>query len=257
MREIETTGEKPQEMYGQAMLIHEGYLYVVGGTSGHDYACDIHRLDLQTRSWTMIGPSRPNTRAGDPAGRYRHELATDGEHILVLGGGTTTETFELAILPAFHLESEKWIEYQTKPDPRTGEYPQPRKFHSLVQCASGQVFISGGCTSTTTLRDIWRLDLNTRTWTKLEKCRLPYRMFFHSAGVTADGCMFIFGGIRDRAGPIRTNNLYKLWLSVPPLKAMSAEAVRYWLRVDVDEEDPKSVVASFKALPNDYRQYLL
>lgn len=257
MREIETTGEKPQEMYGQAMLIHESFLYVVGGTTGHDYGCDVHRLDLQTRVWKMIGPSRPNTRAGDPEGRYRHELAADDDHILVLGGGTTTATYALDTIPAFHVPTAKWVEYKTKPDPRTEEYPQPRKFHSLVQLANNkQVFITGGCNDTATLRDIWRLDLTTRTWTELKNCRLPYRMYFHCGGVTQDGCMFIFGGIRERDGT-RTNNLYKLWLQVPPLRAISAEAVRYWLRVDVDEEDPKSVAASFKALPSHCRQYLL
>lgn len=239
------------------MVIHEGYLYVVGGTSGHDYGCDVHRLDLQTREWELVGPSRPNTRVGDPAGRYRHELAADNEHILVFGGGTTIETFALDTLPAFHLETAKWVEYQTKPDARTGEYPPPRKFHSLVHMASnGMVFVAGGCNDTAILRDIWRLDLANRQWTKLEKCRLPYRMYFHDAAVTPDGCMFIFGGVRERSGPTRTNNLFKLWLQVPPLKAISAEAVRYWLRVDVDEDDPKSVTAKFKALPN-CRQYLL
>lgn len=244
-------------MYGQAMVMHEGSIYVVGGTSGHDYACDVHRLDLQTRTWQLIGPSRPNTRASDPEGRYRHELAADDEHILVFGGGTTVATYPLDTLPAFHLPSGKWVEYQTKPDPRTGEYPSPRKFHSLVQLANGQVFVSGGCHDAVTLRDIWRLDLTTRTWTKLEKCRLPYRMYFHDAAVTPDGCMFIFGGVRERSGPTRTNNLYKLWLLVPPLRAMSAEAVRYWLRVEVDEDDPRSVSTNFRALPQHCRQYLL
>lgn len=246
-------------MYGQAMIIKDQFLYVVGGTSGHDYACDVHRLDMQTRTWELVGPSRPNTRAGDPEGRYRHELAADEEHILVLGGGTTMTTYALDVIPAFHLPTGKWIEYQTKPDPKTGEYPLARKFHSLVQLPStGQVFIAGGCNDAVTLRDIWRLELSTRTWTKLEKCRLPYRMYFHDCAVTPEGCMFIFGGVRERSGPMRTNNLYKLWLQVPPLSAMSAEAVRYWLRVDDDEEDPKSLVgAHFKALPSHCRKYLL
>lgn len=244
-------------MYGQAMIIKDEYLYVVGGTSGHDYACDVHRLDMQTRTWQLVGPSRPNTRSGDPEGRYRHELAVDGEHILVFGGGTTRTTYALDTIPAFHLATNKWVEYKTKADPRTGEYPLERKFHSLVQLPNGQVFIAGGSNDSVTLRDIWRLDLTSRTWTKLEKCRLPYRMYFHDAAVTPDGCMFIFGGVRERSGPTRTNNLYKLWLQVPPLKSISAEAVRYWLRVDEDEDDPKSVAATFKALPSHCRQYLL
>lgn len=272
LREVETSGEKPLEMYGQAMIIHEDFLYVVGGTTGFDYYCDLHRLDMRTRTWEFVGPSQPNIQPHDPKGRYRHELATDKEHILVFGGGTTTCTFSLDTIPAFHVTSQRWVEYKTLPDPRTGEYPLARKYHSLVQLPDGgPVFVAGGCNNAVTLRDIWRLDLDTRTWSRLDKCRLPYRLFFHDAATTPDGCMFVFGGVRDRSGPTRTNNLYKLWLQVPALRAISAEAVRYWLRVcpaatseEEEEEDQVvettssgSVAKSFNALPSHCRKYLL
>lgn len=46
-REIErlvTRGDdKPEQLYGQSILVREQYLYVLGGTSGHDFTCDIHR----------------------------------------------------------------------------------------------------------------------------------------------------------------------------------------------------------------------
>lgn len=38
-----TRGDKPEELYGQAILLREHYLYVIGGTSGHVFTCDIHR----------------------------------------------------------------------------------------------------------------------------------------------------------------------------------------------------------------------
>lgn len=38
-----TRGDKPEELYGQAILMREHYLYVIGGTSGHVFTCDIHR----------------------------------------------------------------------------------------------------------------------------------------------------------------------------------------------------------------------
>lgn len=46
-REIErihlTRGDKPDELYGQAILLRDHFLYVIGGTSGHVFLCDIHR----------------------------------------------------------------------------------------------------------------------------------------------------------------------------------------------------------------------
>lgn len=265
LREVQTTGEKPTEMYGQAMILHSGSLYVCGGTTGYDFTCDMHRLDIATSKWQLVGPSRPNTNAHDPQGRYRHELAADRQHILVVGGGTTLEAFPLDSIPAFHLPSQRWVEYKTLPDERTGEYPQPRTFHSLVQMPDhGPVIIAGGNNDGVSMRDIWRLDLDTRRWTKLSKCRLPYRLFFHDATVTPDGCMFIFGGVRERNGPVRTNNLFKLWLQLPPLQAITAEAIRYWLRVFPEEEEEKesgtvgsSVSARFNALPSHFRKLFM
>lgn len=40
---LTTKGDKPDQLYGQAILVRENYLYVIGGTSGHEFTCDIHR----------------------------------------------------------------------------------------------------------------------------------------------------------------------------------------------------------------------
>lgn len=40
---LATRGDKPEQLYGQAILVREHYLYVLGGTSGHEFTCDIHR----------------------------------------------------------------------------------------------------------------------------------------------------------------------------------------------------------------------
>lgn len=40
---LETTGDKPVPQYGQAVTLHDDYLYVVGGTTGFEYSCDVYR----------------------------------------------------------------------------------------------------------------------------------------------------------------------------------------------------------------------
>lgn len=47
---VETSGEKPDPQYGQAIMLHGGYLYVIGGTSGHEYTCDIYRY-VEYTAW--------------------------------------------------------------------------------------------------------------------------------------------------------------------------------------------------------------
>lgn len=41
---VETSGDKPEPQYGQAIALHDRYLYVIGGTTGHEYTCDIYRF---------------------------------------------------------------------------------------------------------------------------------------------------------------------------------------------------------------------
>lgn len=43
IEKLTTQGEKPEELYGQSILVRGCYLYVCGGTSGYDFSCDIHR----------------------------------------------------------------------------------------------------------------------------------------------------------------------------------------------------------------------
>lgn len=40
---IETSGNAPDPQYGQAMAVLGKYLYVIGGTTGYEYTCDIYR----------------------------------------------------------------------------------------------------------------------------------------------------------------------------------------------------------------------
>lgn len=43
IRLLETTGNKPDPLYGQAILLRDNHLYVIGGTTGHEFFCDIYR----------------------------------------------------------------------------------------------------------------------------------------------------------------------------------------------------------------------
>lgn len=46
MQLVDASGSMPPPMYGQALVYHNGYLYVIGGTTGYDYTCDIHRYKI-------------------------------------------------------------------------------------------------------------------------------------------------------------------------------------------------------------------
>ncbi|KAL4668891.1 hypothetical protein H8959_007445, partial [Pygathrix nigripes] len=83
-------GKKPSRIYGQAMAIINGSLYVFGGTTGYIYSTDLHKLDLNTREWTQLKPN--NLSCDLPEERYRHEIAHDGQRIYILGGDWQAKT---------------------------------------------------------------------------------------------------------------------------------------------------------------------
>uniref|UniRef100_A0A8C1VQR5 Kelch domain-containing protein 10 n=1 Tax=Cyprinus carpio TaxID=7962 RepID=A0A8C1VQR5_CYPCA len=167
-------GKKPNRIYGQAMAIINGFLYVFGGTTGYIYSTDLHRLDLTTREWIHLKPNNPPDDL--PEERYRHEIAHDRQRIYILGGGTSWTSYPLDKIHAYNLETNSWEEITTKPHERIG-YPAPRRCHSCVQIKN-DVFICGGYNGEVILDDLWKINLLTFQWNKLPAV-MPEPAYFH------------------------------------------------------------------------------
>ena len=153
----------------------------------------------------------------------------------MLGGGTSQIAFDLEVVPAFSFEIGKWTHLKTKPDPTappTG-YPAPRKCHSCVQYKTDkgiEVVISGGFYSELEYyKDIWKLSLNTLQWQFFKTTALPNPLYFHDAATSGNGLMYIFGGISVKdSSEGRTNDIYKMWVTVPKLSEVCWEALLHY-----------------------------
>lgn len=109
-------------------------------------------------------------------------------------------------IPAFDLRSNRWKILNTHGDNDDNRVPAPRRCHGSVQYTDERtgtttVVISGGYDGDRVFSDVWRLDLGTLQWTRLRKCILPCPVYFHSATLTSEGRMYIFGGI------VKENNM--------------------------------------------------
>ncbi|XP_012216265.1 kelch domain-containing protein 10 homolog [Linepithema humile] len=234
---VPAVGELPEPQYGQALICQSPYLYTVGGTTGYEYTCDIHRLDLRKGVWETVYICTGKDEC-EPYGRYRHELAFDGKMIYVLGGGTSTEAFGFSEIPAFDLKTNSWRTLTTHGDKfyrndivNETMVPAPRRCHGSVQYTDEKsgvtsVVISGGYNGDWVYSDVWRLDLGTLQWTLLRECILPNPVYFHSAALTPEGRMYIFGGIvKINEKMHRTNAVYSAWLTIPKLSDICWQAL--------------------------------
>lgn len=233
MAQIEVKGDLPPAQYGQTILYHDGHLYTIGGTEGFDYTCDIYRLNISNRTWECAYACRQDVR-DDPPGRYRHEIAFDGDKIYIIGGGTSDSAFSLASIPTYHLKRNKWTYTVTKPDPNLPPpgVPSARKCHSCVQYPTDsgtEVVVAGGYDGRIYYADIWKLNLSTFQWRLMQKSVLPHPLFFHDAAASNAGCMFIFGGIKLHSNNnVRTNIVFKMWTTIPKLSEISWEAILHY-----------------------------
>lgn len=112
------------------------------------------------------------------------------------------------------MELRRWIvlkTYGTLSQNGHRTWPSARRCHGLVQYTDedGTVYavISGGYNGTDAFGDVWKIDLSTMQWTCLTSCVLPSPIYFHSASITPQGQMFIFGGIVQQRDSVTLTNL--------------------------------------------------
>lgn len=101
---VSASGNSPPPQYGQAIVLVNNYLYTIGGTTGYEYTCDIHRLNVRDGIWEEVYTCTGSD--SEPSGRYRHEIAFDENKIYVLGGGTAREAFDFEV--GLRIFSESW-----------------------------------------------------------------------------------------------------------------------------------------------------
>lgn len=153
-----------------------------------------------------------------PSPRYRHEVAIRDDWLYILGGGAGDCMFDFIEIPVFHTKTKNWMKMKSQPCVTTSYYPPKRKFHAAVQFENF-AYICGGHTGGEVLDDIWRLDLRSLQWSRMRQL-LPVPLYFHAATATPSGCLYVFGGVMPHPGEHRSNKVFKLWLTIPPLREM-------------------------------------
>ncbi|KAL5015388.1 hypothetical protein ScPMuIL_009658 [Solemya velum] len=241
-------GDFPEKKYGHTLTLDGSHLYVCGGTTGFMYNVDVHQLDLRSREWKEL----KTTCQTAPTGRYRHEVAFDGTHLYLFGGGTAIETHDFETLWRFDVQNHVWQTIKTYPDSVNG-FPLGRRCHSCSQFQD-DVYICGGLSrGLKGFDDLWKFSLVFHTWTQIPS-RMDQPKFFHSADITPEGCLFIFGGVTEYDTK-RTNKISKIWLQIPSLKESAWECICQVLNMDKIAEQTELSLLSL-GIPRNYAKRL-
>ncbi|BEI82567.1 hypothetical protein CcaverHIS002_0304350 [Cutaneotrichosporon cavernicola] len=142
--EWRTRGDVPQKKgYHTANLIGDKMI-VFGGSDGHASFADVHVLNLQTMTWTLVPTEVKHNRLS-------HTSTQVGSYLFVIGGHNG-QTYAQDVL-LFNLTTLAWESKVPK-----GVPPPARGYHVAV-LHDARIFISGGYNGVAVFDDLWSLDL--------------------------------------------------------------------------------------------------
>lgn len=179
-------------------IIKNNSMYVFGGTNGNDDFNHTLVFDLINLACRVITPDIKN--CPPPLDSHSACLYEDGtaSWMIVFGGYSVGERVNSVF--SLNLSTEQWKQAQTS------KGPEIRSSHSAV-IFQNQMYVFGGNNEEgEKLNDLWRLDLRTYFWERINALGdLPCGRAGHSAVVYMD-LMIIFGGMKDITK--ETNDMY-------------------------------------------------
>lgn len=190
----------------------EGRRMIMWSGQGSGFFNDTWTFDLNTNTWTVLGPPDPipNTRYG--AASIYDPVA---KRLVTFGGFTDAGRFEDTW--AFDPTAPSWTEIPTP----TGNPPR-RCLHSASYDAANHRMIVYGGQQSGALDDIWAFDLNTNTWTDLTPVERPSGRYFasHIYDVRNHRTV-IFGGFTSEGG--HTSDVWSFDLNTQTWQSLSPE----------------------------------
>jgi N-acetylneuraminic acid mutarotase len=174
----------PDRLNHQAMAVHDGKIYVAGGSGdllfGADARREVFEYEPQADRWTEL-PGMLTPRLATGAGVI-------GDRLYVAGGMTENGRLSAA-LEAFDFETREWE--------RLASLPTARE-HVAAAVLDGRLYVMGGRTlETDSLDVVERYDPAADRWERVAS--LPQRVGSLEAAAV-DGRVLAIGGDDDREG---------------------------------------------------------
>lgn len=188
-------------------------MYLFGGSSGVVENKDLFSLDLNSHKW-KIEKQLPmdNNDYHLPKTRDEHTAVLHGASMVIFGGFSygdrTNELFR------YHFGSSQW----EKLDSPSQSQPCHRAGASAVSIGNTMYLFGGKDDESTTLNDLWKLDMETLEWTKVVTDQEPPTARSGHRAQIYGQYMLIYGGIFEVCKELNDMHLFDLqsdqWLCV-------------------------------------------
>ncbi|KII61153.1 Kelch domain-containing protein 10 [Thelohanellus kitauei] len=196
----------PHPLYGSGLFYHSGSLYVLGGVDNYMVVFKMYRFCLKTFTWSLVLQNEPK-----PSLDYRIFGTVFKDELYIFGGPPLLETNKFASFNIFNFSSNTWSTRATnvkdKWDPKI-------RIHDSYTFSDHFGYLSRGTDITGYNSDIWRIDLDTLLWCKLDYT-FPAGLFFHSMAIVSGCYLYSYGSVGD--GIVHSNMLRRITLQPPTL----------------------------------------
>lgn len=234
---ISATGDIPSGTDGHSACIIDNAMYLFGGFvdpvfSFHYkqlqiYSNMVFMLDVRNNNWRLLERRSEEV----PHWRDFHTATAIGPQMVVFGGRSdqsgrwyTEQEFYCNKVWIFDTRNQQWTQPAC-----TGEAPTGRRSHSAF-VYKGSMFVFGGYNRVTNqhFNDLYKLDLSTFEWSKVETTGIVPRRRRRQCCVVVEDKMYMFGGTSpqslDADNLIDLADLHTLDFS-PSLKTMCKVSV--------------------------------
>eukprot|EP00403_Amphidinium_massartii_P044184 CAMPEP_0178456924 /NCGR_PEP_ID=MMETSP0689_2-20121128/46746_1 /TAXON_ID=160604 /ORGANISM="Amphidinium massartii, Strain CS-259" /LENGTH=777 /DNA_ID=CAMNT_0020083147 /DNA_START=45 /DNA_END=2376 /DNA_ORIENTATION=- len=193
---VNTTAVQPSARTFHKTVVHEGYMYILGGFDGRRLN-DMYRIQLRTRSdlsrARALANAEANNTAPAPGGTVQQQAAA-----CACGAIGDAQDAAAALMPEDMWTWQK-VEAQPGQDAKNQVYT-PRTGHAVVvwnHC----FYLMGGTDENARKNDIYKYDVRSRSWTCIDPVygSAPSARSGSKAVVCRDS-IFFFGGYTKKDG---------------------------------------------------------
>ncbi|KII61191.1 Kelch domain-containing protein 10 [Thelohanellus kitauei] len=204
----------PPPMYGSLIFYHKESLYILGGFYNFNYFDSMYKFSLKTYTWSLV-----IQKGQKPFMDYRI-FGTVFNNRFFTFGTSRTGTNRFRDITIFDFSTNTWTTRATSS--KTQMYPDDDRKRESLTFSRNFGYLSGGMSSTTHHSDMWKIDLETLEWFKLDYS-LKTCIFNHCMSVVDDFYLFSFGGMGHH--PDRLNKLQKFIIRPPTLYRLCLESI--------------------------------